>query len=92
MKMDLMRFWQEGNLNLMLNTLRILHLDINMINEKMNELLILYSLLSEITEKNIEYNGETRMIKRNNGTYYNVDKMQERAEILVEEFMEPYAI
>ena len=32
------------------------------------------------------------MIKRNDGTYYNVDKMQERAEILVEEFIEPYAI
>lgn len=58
----------------------------------MNELLILYSLLSAITEKDIEYNGETRRIKRNDGTYYNVDKMQERAEILVEEFMEPYAI
>lgn len=58
----------------------------------MNELLILYSLLSAITEKDIEYNGETRMVKRNDGTYYNVDKMQERAEILVEEFMEPYAI
>lgn len=58
----------------------------------MNELLILYSLLSAITEKDIEYNGETRMIKRNDGTYYNVDKMQKRAEILVEEFMEPYAI
>lgn len=58
----------------------------------MNELLILYSLLSAITKKDIEYNGETRMIKGNDGTYYNVDKMQERAEILVEEFMEPYAI
>ena len=63
-----------------------------MINEKMNELLILLSLLNTITEEDIEYNGETRMIKRNNGTYYNVDKMQERAEILVEEFMKPYAI
>ena len=58
----------------------------------MNELLILLSLLNTITEEDIEYNGETRMIKRNDGTYYNVDKMQERAEILVEEFMEPYAI
>ena len=58
----------------------------------MNELLILYSLLNAITEEDIEYNGETRMIKGNNETYYNVDKMQERAEILVEEFMEPYAI
>ena len=76
----------------MLNILRTLHLDINMINEKMNELLILLSLLNTITEEDIEYNGETRMIKRNDGTYYNVDKMQERAEILVEEFMEPYAI
>lgn len=76
----------------MLNTLRILHLDINMINEKMNELLILSSLLSTINTKDIEYNGETRMIKRNDGTCYNVDKMQERAEILVEEFMKPYAI
>ena len=63
-----------------------------MINEKMNELLILLSLLNTITEEDIEYDGETRMIKRNDGTYYNVDKMQERAEILVEEFMEPYAI
>ena len=76
----------------MLNILRTLHLDINMINEKMNELLILYSLLNAITEEDIEYNGETRMIKGNDETYYNVDKMQERAEILVEEFMEPYAI
>ena len=58
----------------------------------MNELLILLSLLNTITEEDIEYNGETRMIKRNDGTYYNMDKMQERAEILVEEFMEPYAI
>ena len=63
-----------------------------MINEKMNELLILSSLLSTINTKDIEYNGETRMIKRNDGTYYNVDKMQERAEILVEEFMKPYVI
>lgn len=58
----------------------------------MNELLILSSLLSTINTKDIEYNGETRMIKRNDGTYYNVDKMQERAEILVEEFMKPYVI
>ena len=58
----------------------------------MNELLILSSLLSTINTKDIEYNGETRMIKENNETYYNVDKMQERVEILVEEFMKPYAI
>lgn len=58
----------------------------------MNELLILSSLLNTIKTKNMEYDGETRMIKGNNGTYYNVDKMQERAEILVEEFMKPYAI
>lgn len=63
-----------------------------MINEKMNELLILLSLLNTITEEDIEYDGETRMIKENNETYYNVDKMQERVEILVEEFMKPYAI
>lgn len=63
-----------------------------MINEKMNELLILLSLLNTITEENIEYDGETRMIKGNDETYYNVDKMQERVEILVEEFMKPYAI
>ena len=76
----------------MLNILRTLHLDINMINEKMNELLILLSLLNTITEEDIEYDGETRMIKGNDKTYYNVDKMQERVEILVEEFMKPYAI
>ena len=58
----------------------------------MNELLILSSLLSTINTKDIEYDGETRMIKENNETYYNVDKMQERVEILVEEFMKPYAI
>ena len=63
-----------------------------MINEKMNELLVLSSLLNTINIKDIEYNGETRMIKGNDGTYYNVDKMQARAEILVEEFMKPYAI
>ena len=63
-----------------------------MINEKMNELLVLSSLLNIINTEDIEYNGETRMIKGNDGTYYNVDKMQERAEVLVEEFMEPYAI
>ena len=57
----------------------------------MNELLILLSLLNTITEEDIEYDGETRMIKENNETYYNVDKMQERVEILVEEFMKPYA-
>ena len=76
----------------MLNILRTLHLDINMINEKMNELLILLSLLNTITEEDIEYDGETRMIKGNDENYYNVDKMQERVEILVEEFMKPYAI
>ena len=58
----------------------------------MNELLILLSLLNTITEEDIEYDGETRMIKENNETYYNVDKMHERVEILVEEFMKPYAI
>ena len=63
-----------------------------MINEKMNELLVLSSLLNTINIEDIEYNGETRMIKGNDGNYYNVDKMQERAEILVEEFMKPYAI
>lgn len=63
-----------------------------MINEKMNELLVLSSLLNIINTEDIEYNGETRMIKGNDGTYYNVDKMQARAEILVEEFMKPYAI
>ena len=76
----------------MLNILRTLHLDINMINEKMNELLILLSLLNTITEEDIEYNGETRMIKENDETYYNVDKMLARVEILVEECMKPYAI
>ena len=76
----------------MLNILRTLHLDINMINEKMNELLILLSLLNTITEEDIEYNGETRIIKGNNNTYYNVDKMQKRVKILVEEFMKQYAI
>ena len=63
-----------------------------MINEKMNELLVLSSLLNIINTEDIEYDGETRMIKENNETYYNVDKMQERVEILVEEFMKPYAI
>ena len=63
-----------------------------MINEKMNELLVLSSLLNIINTEDIEYNGETRVIKGNDGTYCNVDKMQERAEILVEEFMEPYAL
>lgn len=63
-----------------------------MINEKMNELLVLSSLLNTINIEDIEYNGETRMIKGNDGTYYNIDKMQARAEILVEEFMKPYAI
>ena len=58
----------------------------------MNELLVLSSLLNTINIKDIEYNGETRMIKGNDGTYYNVDKMQARVEILVEEFMKPYAI
>lgn len=76
----------------MLNILRTLHLDINMINEKMNELLILNLLLSTINKQDIEYNGENRMIKGTNETYYNIDKMQERIDILVEEFMEPYAI
>ena len=63
-----------------------------MINEKMNELLVLSSLLNIINTEDIEYNGETRMIKGNDGTYYNIDKMQKRVKILVEEFMEPYAI
>ena len=58
----------------------------------MNELLILLSLLNTIAEEDIEYDGETRMIKGKDETYYNVDKMQERVEILVEEFMKPYAI
>ena len=58
----------------------------------MNELLVLSFLLNTINIEDIEYNGETRMIKGNDGTYYNVDKMQARAEILVEEFMKPYAI
>ena len=58
----------------------------------MNELLVLSSLLNIINTEDIEYNGETRMIKGNNGTYYNIDKMQKRAKILVEEFMKPYAI
>ena len=58
----------------------------------MNELLILSSLLSTINTKDIEYNGETRIIKGNNNTYYNVDKMQKRVKILVEEFMKQYAI
>ena len=58
----------------------------------MNELLVLSSLLNTINIEDIEYNGETRMIKGNDVTYYNVDKMQARAEILVEEFMKPYAI
>ena len=63
-----------------------------MINEKMNELLVLSSLLNIINTEDIEYNGETRIIKGNNNTYYNVDKMQKRVRILVEEFMKQYAI
>lgn len=58
----------------------------------MNELLVLSSLLNIINTEDIEYNGETRIIKGNNNTYYNVDKMQKRVKILVEEFMKPYAI
>ena len=58
----------------------------------MNELLVLSSLLNTINIEDIEYNGETRIIKGNNNTYYNVDKMQKRVKILVEEFMKQYAI
>lgn len=58
----------------------------------MNELLVLSSLLNIINTEDIEYNGETRIIKGNNNTYYNVDKMQKRVKILVEEFMKQYAI
>ena len=58
----------------------------------MNELLVLSSLLNIINTEDIEYNEETRMIKGNDGTYYNIDKMQKRVKILVEEFMKPYAI
>lgn len=58
----------------------------------MNELLILTSLLSTIDVNDIEYNEETRMIKGPNGKYYNINKMIKRAETLVEEFIEPYAI
>ena len=76
----------------MLNILRTLHLDTNMINEKMNELLVLNFLLSSINEKDIEYDGEIRMIKGFNDKYYNLNKMKERAETLAEEFIETYAI
>ena len=58
----------------------------------MNELLVLSSLLNIINTEDIEYNGETRIIKGYNNTYYNVDKMQKRVKILVEEFMKQYAI
>lgn len=63
-----------------------------MINEKMNELLLLSSLLSTINENDIEHDGEIRIIKGLNETNYSINKMQERAEKLVEEFMKPYAI
>lgn len=76
----------------MLNILKILHLDINMINEKMIELLLLNSFLSAFNENYIEHDGEIRVIKKLDGTNYNIDKMQERAEKLVEEFIKPYAI
>lgn len=76
----------------MLNILKILHLDTDMINEKMNELLLLSSLLSAINENDIEHDGEIRIIKGLNETNYSINKMQERAEKLVEEFMKPYAI
>ena len=76
----------------MLEKLKTFNLDIDMINEKMNELLILRSLLSTIDTNDIEHNGETRMIKGPNGKYYNINKMKERAETLVEEFTEQYAI
>ena len=36
----------------------------------MNELLVLSSLLNIINTEDIEYNGETRIIKGNNNTYY----------------------
>ena len=58
----------------------------------MNELLILRSLLSTIDTNDIEHNGETRISKGPNGKYYNIDKMKERAETLIEEFIEQYAI
>lgn len=58
----------------------------------MNELLLLSSLLSTINENDIEHDGEIRIIKGLNETNYSINKMQERAEKLVEEFMKPYAI
>lgn len=58
----------------------------------MNELLLLSSLLSTINENDIEHDGEIRIIKGFNETNYSINKMQERAEKLVEEFMKPYAI
>lgn len=75
----------------MLRKLKILHSDIDMINEKMNELLLLIKIIDNIGD-NYSVEDGIRITISSTGNAYNLDKIKERAVTLLDEFMKQYAI
>lgn len=61
-----------------------------MINERMLELLILNSVLSELPEK--EFKKDSGILKLNTGEVIDGNKLYERYYELIKEFLSPYVI
>lgn len=61
-----------------------------MINERMLELLILNSVLSELPEK--EFKRDSGILKLNTGEVIDGNKLYERYCELIKEFLSPYVI
>lgn len=63
-----------------------------MIHERVLELNTLLTLLYELKDVTYETEGNVKKLSSQWGDYYNLDKMQERANELLKEFLRPYVI
>lgn len=61
-----------------------------MIKERMIELLVLGFILKNLDIT--KYDTTTGILKSDDGTNYNMDKILNRTKALIEEFLEPYVI
>ena len=63
-----------------------------MIHERMIELDVLMNLINQLTHADIKEKDEKLVVFSHWGDEYNLTQMQERANELIKEFMQPYVI